>query len=95
MPLAFCQPCIRTYLVIGSRRLHRQRTIKQKVCVERVVVMSKSEVQQQKLEQHVLLPTEEMTLKAWWSSLADDDDVEVCYPHEKHGLAGKTPKLMS
>ncbi len=52
--------------------------------------MSKSEVRQQKLEQYVLLPTDETTFKTWWASLDDDDDVDVKYPHEKHGLKGKT-----
>ena len=51
--------------------------------------MSKSDVKQQKLEQHVLLPTEETTFKDWWETLGDDDDVDVKYPHGQHNT-GKT-----
>lgn len=42
------------------------------------------------LEKFVVLPSDDINFKSWWRDLDDDEDVEVCYPHEKHGLQGKT-----
>lgn len=80
--------CIRAYINMGPQRLHNQRITVQKLCV--VVAMSKSDVRQQKLEQHVLLPTDTTTFKDWCATLDEDDDVDVKYPHEQHGLTGRT-----
>ena len=76
----YCQECILSYINVGSQRLHRQRVLKQKLCIEPIGVMSKSEVCKQKLEQHVILPLEVTNLKEWWSCLDQDDDVDVKFP---------------
>ncbi len=58
--------------------------------MESVVPMSKSEVCQQKLEQHVVLPSDTTSFADWWKALDDDEDVDVKFPHEQHGLVGRT-----
>ena len=51
--------------------------------------MSKAEVCQLKLEKFVLLPSDDTNFQVWWKDLKDEEDVEVRYPHERHGLQGK------
>ena len=52
--------------------------------------MTKGEVCQKRLESYVLHDDEAIqTFAAWWKTLADDETVEVQYPHERHGLAGR------
>ena len=51
--------------------------------------MTKKEVLERKLTNHVLNDDETLTFGAWWKTLEEDDTVEVQYPHEQHGLAGK------
>ena len=41
-----------------------------------------------KLQSYVLCPGPEITrFRKWWHSLAEDNTVEVKFPHERHGLA--------
>ena len=52
--------------------------------------MTKKEVIEQKLEDYVLHDDDEVqTFGAWWKTVDSDEVVEVQYPHERHGLAGK------
>lgn len=51
--------------------------------------MSKSEVRKQKLEQHLVLPSDTTSFTDWWETLDEDEDVDVNFPHEQHGLARK------
>ena len=37
-----------------------------------------------------ILPSTDVNFQEWWKELGDDEDVEVRYPHEQHGLKGKT-----
>lgn len=55
-----------------------------------VVEMTKKEVTEYSLTDHVLNDDETLTFGAWWKTQDDDDIVEVQYPHEWHGLAGHT-----
>ena len=55
-------------------------------------VMTKTQVVDQKLEEFVLHPgldTMQQDVTSWWKSLCSADEVEVKYPHERHGLTGK------
>ena len=54
-----------------------------------MITKSKAEVSQLKLENFVILPSDDTTFQDWWKVLDDDDYVEVRYPHEQHGLQGK------
>ena len=52
--------------------------------------MTKEEVEERKLVSCVLREDEEvLTFAAWWKTVDKDEVVEVQYPHERHGLAGK------
>ena len=86
----YCQECILAFIRVGSQRLSRQRKIKQELCQHPVIMMSKCEVSGLKLEKFVVLPSDHDNFQSWWNELDDDEDVEVCYPHEQHGLQGKT-----
>ena len=50
--------------------------------------MMTKEVTDQRLQNYVLHSDELLTFAAWWKTL-DDDEVEVQFPHERHGLAGR------
>ena len=76
-------------LDVHTTRIQRQRQIKQQQNLFPVVPMSKDEVEGRKLTAHVLNEDETLTFGAWWKTLEDDDIVEVQYPHELHGLAGR------
>ena len=86
----YCLECILAFIDVGKQRLHRQRIIKRKINQQPVVTLTKQEVENQKLQSDVLCPEPEMTVfREWWHSLSDDDVVEVKFPHERHGLAGR------
>ena len=53
--------------------------------------MSKAEVEEKKLVDHVLRDDDdpELTFVAWWKNVDIDEIVEVQYPHDRHGLAGR------
>ena len=55
-------------------------------------MMTKQEVIDKKLVSFVLHPgldEVEPGQTDWWKSLGNDEDVEVKFPHEQHGLTGK------
>ena len=54
-----------------------------------MVTKTKREVAELKLEKFVTLPSDDTNFQDWWKELDDDDDVEVRYPHEQHGLRSK------
>ena len=85
----YCYECILAFIDVGSQRLVRQRKIKQELSQNTIVTKSKCEVTQSKVEKFVLLPSDETSFHDWWKDLEDDDDVEIRYPHEQHGLCGK------
>lgn len=52
--------------------------------------MTKSEVEEQRLGQFVIMPAElELSFKKWWSTVEPSDTLDVRYPHQKHGNALK------
>ena len=58
-----------------------------------MVEMRKEEVEQQRLEEYVLHDDDDdddvQTFSVWWKGVAKDEVVEVQFPHERHGLAGR------
>ena len=78
------------YPNVALQRLVCQRKIKQELSQNTIVTKSKREVTQSKLEKIVILPSDEASFHDWRKDLEEDDDVEVRYPHEQHGLCGKT-----
>ena len=55
-----------------------------------IVEVTKDEVQQQRLENYVLRDDEDLqTISVWWKGFANDEFVEVQFPHEQHSLAGR------
>lgn len=51
--------------------------------------MTKKAVTDERLQNCVLHSDETQTFAAWWKTVDDGDDVEVQFPHERHGLAGR------
>lgn len=50
----------------------------------------KNNVDKENLESFVLMPEViEISMSVWWAALPGDHVVDVHYPHEKHGLAGR------
>lgn len=52
--------------------------------------MTKAEVEEKKLTAFVLHDDDDLvTFAVWWKSLANSEEVEVQYPQDRHGLAGR------
>ena len=52
--------------------------------------MKKSDVEQQRLGQYVVMPKDlDLPFIKWWRSLDDSCTVQVRYPYEQHGNSGK------
>lgn len=86
----YCYNCIRASLGVSKDRLTRQRRIKREESKNPVVQMSKSEVEEKRLAQYVIMPGEvESFFKVWWRSTDPSATVHVRYPHNNHGNALK------
>ena len=88
--LLYCRDCLVACLGVHTSRIQRQRQIKQRQKEQPIVEMTKEEVEDRKLVDCVLREDEEvLTFAAWWKTVDKDEVVEVQYPHERHGLAGR------
>ena len=54
-----------------------------------IVTKSKADVCELKLEKFIILPDDTVAFEEWREGLDDDEEVQVWYPHEQHGLLGK------
>lgn len=55
-----------------------------------MVTLTKEELLSQNLKQYVIPPSEEdFNFDEWWKSLLPDEEIDVQYPHNQHGLARK------
>ena len=82
---------ILAYINVHSERLAKQKKIKQKQAQEPVREMKKVDVENERLMDYVLMPEGPCeSFHAWWKKLDTAAPVRVHYPHERHGLAGKT-----
>ena len=70
------------------RRAHKQT--EQKMCQQPVIELTKKEVLERNLKNYAIRDDGTLTFELWWKTLEDDDTVEVQYPHQRHGLSGKT-----
>ena len=53
--------------------------------------MSKSEVEENRLSEYVVMPTEcDLSFMEWWRTMTPDDELQVRYPHSRYGNAGKS-----
>lgn len=85
--------CIVANLGVHTERLSKQRKIKVNQCQQPVMTLTKKEVTDKKLVAFVLHPAVDdiaQSASEWWEALHDDDEVEVKYPYDRHGLAGKS-----
>lgn len=79
--------CMRAALGVSKDRLAGQHNIKRQQLQQPTVTMPKSEVEEKRLGDYVLMPTSlEMSFKRWWSQ-DPSTLVEIRYPHERHGNA--------
>lgn len=61
------------------------------VCNKLNVKLKKSEIVDQHLSEYVIMPDGiTMSFSKWWKSLEETTEVEVRFPYERHGNAGKT-----
>lgn len=86
----YCAACIRASLGVSKDRLTRQRNIKRQQSQQPIVEMPKSEVEEKRLGDRVVMPASlEVSFKTWWRSQNPSTIVQVRYPHERHGNAGR------
>ena len=86
----YCCQCICAALGICKDRLTRQRNIKRQQSQQPIVQMLKTEVEEKRLGEYVVMPANEGTaFKRWWRGLAGSTSVQVRYPHERHWLGVK------
>ena len=77
-------------LHISHQRLARQRNVKRSLLHKPLVHMSKEDVEKEKLTAFVLMPEGiEESFKTWWGKIEANHEVDVRYPHDKHGLQCK------
>lgn len=63
-------------------RLARLHKVKQQQHMQPVQEMSKQEVHDSTLREHVVMPEEvQDSLAQWWTTLREDERVTVRYPH--------------
>ena len=86
----YCAKCIRLAFGISKQRLARQRKMKQDSSREPIVQMTKAEVEEKRLSDAVIMPSDcDEAFSKWWRSIAPEEVLSVRYPHERHGLAGR------
>ena len=86
----YCSSCIRAAFGISKQRLTRQRNIKRKENQEPTSELTKTEVEEQRLGQYVVMPARvDSSFKDWWEPLEPSATVTVRMPHSRHGNAGQ------
>ena len=86
----FCHTCIVKALHVSPQHLSRQRKVKRSQFQRSLVSMAKIDVDKEKVKAFVVMPKAvEASFSGWWATFPNDHVVDVRYPHEKHGLAGK------
>ena len=86
----YCYNCIISSFGISRERLTRLRKVKREEAHHPIVEMSKSDVEEQRLGNYVIMPADiDISFKKWWRCLDPSATVDVRYPHGKHGNALK------
>lgn len=92
----YCQTCIVAAFGISKQRLVYLRNVKREQSQHPVVEMTKNEVEEEKLGDFVLIPDGDATaFMVWWRSLNSSAMVQVRYPHDRNGNAGKVDVTFS
>ena len=87
----YCSNCIKVAFEVSNDRLARQRSIKRNESKNPTVVLTKAEIEEKRLSEYVIMPTDvEASFKRWWRGVSPSANLEVRYPHSRHGNAGKT-----
>ena len=86
----FCQECVKKAPRVSSQQLAKQHRIKRAFNTTPIVKMKRVDVDKEQLLSFVVMP-DGITdpLEKWWERLPEDFEVDVHYPHAKHGLSGK------
>ena len=64
--------------------------MKRSASQEPITHLTKAEVEEKRLGEFVVMPSGcDEAFSTWWKDKASGDVVNVKYPHERHGLAGK------
>lgn len=82
----YCSSCIQQALCVSNGRITHQRRIKQQQSKQPIIPMEKNAVEAQSL---VMPSGVDLSFKKWWGTLSSTALVDVRYPHERHGNAGK------
>lgn len=86
----YCNSCIQSALCVSKDRLAKQRNIKRQQSQVPIVDMTKAEIEKQRLSAYVLMPEMvETAFNKWWRSMEPSATIQVRFPHERHGNAGK------
>ena len=86
----YCSDCICASLQMSKQRLARQRHIKRQQSQQPLVEMTKTAVERENLVEYVVMPTDlDIPFMQWWRFLESAVLVNVRYPHQRHGNAGK------
>lgn len=85
----YCQACVRSSFSISADRLARQRRIKCQMLKNPIVKMKKSEIIDKHLGDFIVMPPcVSLSFNKWWVTVDPTTEVDVRFPHERHGLAG-------
>lgn len=75
---------------ISRQRLACLRNVKREMSQHPVVDMTKEEAEEQRLGDFVIMPVGTVTaFMMWWRGLSSSTVVQVRYPDDRHGNAGK------
>lgn len=86
----YCQSCVRSCFGVSADRLARQRHIKRQCLQHPIVDMSKADVIEKRVSEYVIMPdTVTTSFSKWWTPMAPETVLQVRFPHERHGNAGK------
>ena len=72
----YCFSCIKKILGIGGTRLHRLREIKRQQANKPIIKMRKDQISMAQIKD-VILPTDEVDILSWWTSLHEQSIVEL------------------
>jgi len=79
----YCFSCIKKILGIGGTRLHRLREIKRQQANAPIIKMRKDQVSMTQIRD-IILPTNEVDILSWWTSLDEQSTVELRVPPKLH-----------
>ena len=87
----YCGTCIQSAIGVSKDRLAKQRNIKRQQSQVPIVEMTKAEIEKQRLSAYVVMPEMvDTAFNNWWRSLEPSATIQVRFPYEHHGNAGKT-----